>query len=73
MVITLLVFEIGLDSPWSLAAPEVAEAVDRPLAKDDRKRPFVPASSLAGSSRNTSGPTPSGSWVVRPRAPTVVA
>jgi CRISPR/Cas system CSM-associated protein Csm3 (group 7 of RAMP superfamily) len=56
MEITLLVFDIQLDSPWSLAAPEVAEAVDRPLARDDRRRPFIPASSLAGSLKEHLGP-----------------
>jgi len=51
MIVTLLVFQISLDSPWAVAAPQAATAIDRPLAKDGQGRPFVPAASLAGSLR----------------------
>jgi CRISPR/Cas system CSM-associated protein Csm3 (group 7 of RAMP superfamily) len=48
----LVRLELRADEPFAVAAPEIAAAVDRPLARRPDGTVFVPATSLAGSLRS---------------------
>lgn len=51
MIVTLLIADIVAEHPFAVRAPEQAQAVDQPIARDADGNVFVPASSLAGSLR----------------------
>lgn len=51
-IVTLIVARIVTEAPWSISAPEVGGAIDKPLSTTgDGHTVWVPATSLAGSLR----------------------